>query len=118
MPTHAPESWSTPPVVCTAGQCNSRWMKNGPLPSSKAEKVDAGQSPKMSRLPSTCAAVAVRGCVLPDNKITDGKASVRAAALSQGGLPIMVNRGWMPISPDRRFCQKSLLPPVIIIDGI
>lgn len=50
--------------------------------------------------------------LLLDNKILDGRVGVQAMTLFQadGGLPILVNRGWLPLPPDRSSLPEIPTP--------
>lgn len=90
----------------------------------KAEKLDLAQA-IAENVPF--ARVHVRGqydphvVLLLDNKILNGKAGVHVLQLfrPEAGLPILVNRGWLPISPDRKVLPEITTPTgEVIIDGI
>jgi len=50
--------------------------------------------------------------LLLDNKILDGRPGVHVLSLfdPDSGLPILVNRGWLPLSPDRRILPDIPTP--------
>jgi cytochrome oxidase assembly protein ShyY1 len=50
--------------------------------------------------------------LLLDNKILDGRVGVQALTLFQAddGLPILVNRGWLPLPPDRHSLPEIPTP--------
>lgn len=50
--------------------------------------------------------------LLLDNKILDGRVGVQAMTLFQAddGLPILVNRGWLPLPPDRNSLPEIPTP--------
>jgi len=90
----------------------------------KAEELDLSQA-IADAVPY--ARVHVRGrydpqvVILLDNKILEGKAGVHVLQLfhPKASLPIMVNRGWLPISADRKVLPEITTPASeVIIDGI
>lgn len=90
----------------------------------KAERLDLAQA-IADGVPF--ARVHVRGrydpqvVVLLDNKILDGKAGVHVLQLfhPEVSLPILVNRGWLPIPPDRKILPEITTPASeVFIDGI
>lgn len=90
----------------------------------KQDLIDRFEHPAELDLPqaiadgSLFAHVRVRGRynlswhLLLDNKILDGRAGVQVMTLFQAddGLPILVNRGWLPLPPDRNSLPEIPTP--------